>query len=127
MAENLTRIQCPIWERSSEQEKVFRGSIAIDSLKQLQVYDDVRWPSAPFPELIIPLFGVGAGIKLKPIKSRNNNHRIGKITVTASTATVFPSIIHAGEVFTIILSLEDCNNTVIGMMNSWKKSELKSK
>jgi hypothetical protein len=76
------------------------------------------WPSAPFPELIIPLAGVGADIKLKPIKSRNNNHRMGKITVTATTATVFPSIIHAGEVFTIVLSLED-SNTIIGMMNSW--------
>ena len=124
MADNLIRMQCPIWERSSQPGKGFYGSIAIDSLKRLLVYDDIRWPSAPFPELIIPLVGVGADIKLKPIKSRNNNHRMGKITVTTSTATAFPSIIHAGEVFTLILSLEDCN-TVIGMMNSWKKSKSK--
>jgi hypothetical protein len=119
-------MQCPIWERSSQPGKGLCGSIAIDSLKRLLVYDDIRWPSAPFPEIIIPLVGVGADIKLKPIKSRNNNHRMGKITVTASTASMFPSMIHAGEVFTFILSLEDCN-TVIGMMNSWKKSKLKSK
>jgi hypothetical protein len=126
MTDNLIRMQCPIWERSSEDGKGFCGSIAIDSLKRLLVYDDIRWPSAPFPELIIPLVGVGVGadIKLKPIKSRNNNHRMGKITVTASTATAYPSIIHAGEVFTFILSLEDCN-TVIGVMNSWKKSKSK--
>ena len=121
---NLIRMHCPIWERSSEQGKVFHGSIAIDSLKQLQVYDDIKWPSAPFPELIIPLVGVGADIKLKPIKSRNNNHRMGKVTVISSTSSGFPSVIHANEVFTFILSLED-SNTIIGMMNSWKKSKAK--
>jgi hypothetical protein len=124
MAENLIRMQCTIWERSSHPGKGFCGCIAIDSLKRLLDYDDIRWPSALFPELIIPLVGVGADIKLNPISSRNSNHRMGKITVTSS-ATVFPSIIHAGEVFTFILSLEDCN-TVIGMMNSWKKSRSKS-
>jgi hypothetical protein len=121
MAENLIRIQCPIWERSSQPGKGFCGSVAVDSLKRLLVYDDIRWPSAPFPELIISL--AGADIKLNPITSRNNNHKMGKMTVaTSSTATMFPSVIHAGEVFTFILSLEDCN-TVIGMMNSWKKSK----
>jgi hypothetical protein len=123
MADNIIRMQCPIWERSSQPGKVFCGSIAIDSLKRLLVYDDIRWPSAPFPELIILLVGVGAEIKLKPITSRNNNHKMGKITVTASsTATMFPSLIHAGEVFTFILSLNDCN-TFIGMMNSWTRSK----
>jgi len=126
MAEGkIIRMQCPIWERSSEDGKVFRGSIAIDSLKQLQVYDNIKWPSAPFPELIIPLVGVGVDIKLKPITSRNNNYKMGKMTVTtSSTSTIFPSVIHADEVFTFILSLEDCN-TIIGMMNSWKKSKSK--
>ena len=125
MADGNIRMQCPIWERSSEPGKGFYGSIAIDSLKRLLVYDDIRWPSGPFPELIIPLVGVGVDIKLKPITSRNNNHKMGKMTVTASsTATVFPSVIHAGEVFTFILSLED-SNTIIGMMNSWKESKSK--
>ena len=117
MADN--RMQCPIWERSSQPGREFSGSIAFDSLKRLLVYDDIRWPSAPFPELIIPLVGVGVVIKLKPTKSRKNNHRMGKMTVTTSptaTATVFPSIIHAGEVFTFHISLED-SNTIIGMMN----------
>ena len=119
MADNLV-IQCPIWERSSRPGKAFRGRIAIDSLKRLLVYDDIRWPSAPFPELIIPLIGVGANIKFKPITSRNNNHKMGRMTVTTSstaTATVFPSIIHAGEVFTFIISLED-SNKIIGSMES---------
>jgi len=126
MADGNIRMQCPIWERSSEPGKGFCGSIVIDSLKRLLVYDDIRWPSAPFPELIIPLVGVGVGvgvgvdIKLKPITSRNNNHKMGKMTVTVSTATVFPSVIHAGEVFTFIISLED-SNTIIGMMNSRSK------
>ena len=115
MADNLI-IQCPIWERSSQPSKGFRGRIAIDSLKRLLVYDDIRWPSAPFPELIIPLVGVGADIKFKPIKSRNNNHKMGRMTVTtSSTATVFPSVIHAGEVFTFIISLEDSNKIICSM------------
>jgi hypothetical protein len=121
---SIIKMQCLIWERSSQQGTLFRGRIAIDSLKRLLVYDDIRWPSAPFLELIIPLVGVGVDIKLQPIKSKNNNHKMEKITVIASTSTVFPSVIHSGEVFTTILSLEDCN-TVIGMMNSWKKSESK--
>ena len=118
MADNLT-IQCPIWERSSQPGKGFRGRIAIDS-KRIQVYDDVKWPSAPFPELIIPLVGVGANIKFKPVTSRNNNHKMGRMTVTTSstaTATVFPSIIYAGEVFTFIISLED-SNKILGSMES---------
>jgi hypothetical protein len=49
MAEDLIRIQCPIWERSSQPGILSCGSIAIDSLKRLLVYDDIRWPSAPFP------------------------------------------------------------------------------
>jgi len=114
MAENRIRMQCPIWERSSEPGKIFHGSIAIDSLnKILQVYDDIKWPSAPFPELAILL--VGADIKLKPINSRNNNHKMGKMTVTtSSTATMFPSVIHADEVFTFIISLEDSNTIMAG-------------
>ena len=118
MADILIRVQCPMWERSSEPDKGFRGCIAIDSLKRLHVYNDIKWPSAPFPELIIALVGAGTDIRLKPIKSKNNNHRMGKITVTASTGTAFPSIIYAGEVFTFILSLEDCR-TIISMINSW--------
>ena len=120
MADILIRVQCPMWERSSQPDKGFRGRIAIDSLKRLHVYNDIKWPSAPFPELIIPLVGVGVVIKLKPTKSRKNNHRMGKMTVTTSptaTATVFPSIIHAGEVFTFHISLED-SNTIIGRMNN---------
>ena len=69
MADNLIRMQCPIWERSSQPGKVFRGSIAFDSSKLiLQVYDDDKWPSSPFPELALQL--AGADIKLKPITSR---------------------------------------------------------
>ena len=115
MADN--RIQCPIWERSSQPGREFSGSIAFDSLKRLLVYDDIRWPSAPFPELIIPLVGVGVDIKFKPVKSRNNTHKMGRMTVTSSTATatVFPSIIHAGEVFTFIISLEDSNKIICSM------------
>ena len=120
MAENRIRMHCPIWERSSEQGKVFHGSIAIDSLKQLQVYNDIKWPSSPFPELIVPL--AGAVIKLKPISSRNNTHKMGKMTVISPTAAMFPSVIHAGEVFTFIISLED-SNTIISMTNSWTKSK----
>jgi hypothetical protein len=45
---------------------------------------------------------------------------MGKLTVTVSTATVFPSVIHAGEVFSFMLSLEDCE-TIIRIMNSWKE------
>jgi hypothetical protein len=116
-------MQCPIWERSSESGKIFHGSIAIDSLKRnLQVYDGIKWPSVPFPELTILL--AGAGVKFQPINSRNNNHKMGKMTVTTSTAAMFPSVIHTDEVFTFIISLED-SNTIIGMMNSWKKSKSK--
>jgi hypothetical protein len=86
------------------------------------VYDDEKWPSAPFPELAILL--AGANVNFKLIKSRNNNHQMGNITVTVSKSTVFPSLIHAGEVITFILSLNNCN-TIIGMMNSWKKSKSK--
>jgi hypothetical protein len=114
---NTIEIHCPIWERSSKPDKVFHGGIAIDSLKRIQVYDHDKWPSAPFPELSIML--AGTDVKLQPVVSRNNTHKMGKLTVTASTATVFPSVIHAGEVFSFILSLEDCE-TVIRIMNSWK-------
>ena len=120
MADILIRVQCPMWERSSQPDKGFRGRIAIDSLKRLHVYNDIKWPSAPFPELIIPLIGVGANIKFKPVTSRNNNHKMGRMTVTTSstaTATVFPSIIHAGEVFVFSISLQD-SNTIIGSMES---------
>jgi hypothetical protein len=123
MADGI-KMQCPIWERSSEPGKVFHGQIAIDSPKRIQVYDDIRWPSAPFPELYILL--AGAGVKLQPIIGRNNNFKMRKITVMASTATAFHSVIHAGEVFTSILSQEDCS-AVIGILNSWTKSKSKSK
>jgi hypothetical protein len=118
MADN--RMQCPMWERSSQPGIGFNGSIAIDSsLKRLQVYDDIKWPLVPFPELVISLVAVGVNIRFKPTKSKNNNHKMGKMTITtSSTATVFPSIIHADEVFTFHISLED-SNTIIGMMNSW--------
>jgi hypothetical protein len=123
MAENLNRMQCPIWERSSEPGKGFRGSIAFDSLKRiLQVYDDDKWPSSPFPELALQL--ANADIKLKPITSRNNNHKMGKMTVTYPTAAMFPSVIHADEVFTFTISLED-SNTIISTKNSWTKSKAK--
>ena len=113
------RIQCPMWERSSRPGIGFNGSIAIDtSLKRLLVYDDIKWPSVPFPELVISLTGVGVNIRFKPITSSNNNHKVGRMTITSSTATVFPSIIHADEVFTFFISLED-SNTIIGMINSW--------
>jgi hypothetical protein len=118
MAENPIRMNCPIWERSTEPDKLFRGSIAIDSLKRLQVYDNDKWPLAAFPELIIPL--AAADIKLQPVKSKNNNHKMGKITVTVPTSALFPSKIHAGEVFTfILLSFEDCES-VIRIFDSWK-------
>jgi hypothetical protein len=118
------RIQCPMWERSSQPGLGFNGSIAINSsLKRLLVYDDIKWPSVPFPELVISLVGVGVNIRFKPTSSRNNNHRMGKMTVTTSSiATEFPSILHAGEVFTFHISLED-SRTIIDMMNSWKKSK----
>ena len=119
MTDNRIRMQCPMWERSSRPGLGFNGSIAIDSsLKRLQVYDDIKWPSVPFPELVISLTGVGVNIRFKPTKSKNNNHKMGKMTITSSTATVFPSIIHADEVFTFHISLED-SNTIIGMINSW--------
>jgi hypothetical protein len=111
------QMHCPIWERSSEPGKVFHGGIAFDSLKRIQVYDHHKWPLAPFPELVVSL--AGADVKLQPVRSENNNHKMGKVTVTAPTATVFPSVIHAGEVFSFILSLEDCE-TVIRILNSWK-------
>jgi hypothetical protein len=115
---NTIEMHCPIWERSSKPGKVFHGGIAIDSLKRIQVYDHEKWPSAPFPELFIKL--AGADVKLQPVVSSNSNHKMGKLTVTALTATVFPSVIHAGEVFSFILSLEDCE-TFIHILNSWKK------
>ncbi|OEU10853.1 hypothetical protein FRACYDRAFT_246726 [Fragilariopsis cylindrus CCMP1102] len=119
MTDNRIRMQCPMWERSSRPGLGFNGSIAIDSvLKRLLVYDDIKWPSVPFPELVISLTGVGVNIRFKPITSRNNNHRMGRMTVTSSTATVFPSVIHADEVFTFFISLDD-SNTIIGMMNLW--------
>ncbi|OEU22029.1 hypothetical protein FRACYDRAFT_232183 [Fragilariopsis cylindrus CCMP1102] len=120
MTDNRIRMQCPMWERSSRPGLGFNGSIAIDnSLKRLLVYDDIKWPSVPFPELVISLTGVGVNIRFKPIKSRNDTHKMGKMTVTtSSTATVFPSILHADEVFTFLISLED-SNTIIGTINSW--------
>jgi hypothetical protein len=118
MAENPIRMQCPVWERSTQPGKLFRGSIAIDSLTRLQVFDNDKWPLAAFPELIIPL--AAADVTLQPVKSKNNTHKMGKITITASASTAFPSVINAGEVFTFILiSFEDCE-TVIRILNSWK-------
>jgi hypothetical protein len=122
---NIIKMQCPIWEKSSQEGTLFRGRIVIASnMKRIQVYDDEKWPfKNAFPELYVPL--VGADVKLKPITSRNNNHKMGKMTVTTSyTAAIFPCVIHADEVFTFILSLED-SDTITGMMNSWKKSKSK--
>jgi hypothetical protein len=123
MTDSLIRMQCPIWERSSEPGKGFRGRIAIDSnKKRIQVFDDEKWAfENAFPELYVPL--AGADVKLQPVKSRNNTHKMGKITVRVPTATVFPSKIHAGEVFSfILLSFDDCE-TVIRILNSWKTSK----
>jgi hypothetical protein len=117
---NTIEMHCPIWERSSKPGEVFHGGIAIDSMKRIQVYDHDKWPSAPFPELFIKL--AGADVKLQPVVSGNNSYKMGKVTVTASTATVFPSVIHAGEVFSFILSLEDCE-TFIRILNSWKTTK----
>jgi hypothetical protein len=113
-------MQCPVWERSSLPDKVFRGRIAIDSnKKRIQVFDDEKWQfENAFPELYVPL--AGAAIKLQPVKSKNNNHKMGKITVTTSLDSVFPSVINAGEEFTfILLSFDDCE-TVIRIFDSWK-------
>ncbi len=115
---NTIKMHCPIWERSSEPDKVFHGGIAIDSLKRIQVYDHDKWPSAPFPELFIKLTG-STDVKLQPVVSGNNNYKVAKLTVTASTATAFPSVVHAGEVFSFSLSLED-GETFFGILNSWK-------
>jgi hypothetical protein len=123
----IKSMECPIWERSSEEGQSFSGRIGFDSIqRRFNVYDDIKWPPSThphaFPALFLPL--IGADIKLKPIKSRNNNHKMGKITVISSLATGAPSRIYANEVFTFILSLEDCN-TIIGIFNSWPNSKSK--
>jgi hypothetical protein len=83
---NLIKMQCPVWERSSQQGQVFRGQIAIDSnKKQIQVYDDEKWPfENAFPELYVPL--AYADVKLQPIKSKNNNHKMGSFFFHSRTA-----------------------------------------
>ena len=106
-------MDCPLWERESELGRAYRGRIEIDSVKKrLRAYDDSTYSQVIFPVTFpiqdVVLFGPDVHIKINPVRSTNNNHRMGKITIS------YTGVVH----FTFILSMEDCR-TVIGIVSAW--------
>ena len=106
-------INCPFWERESELGRAYCGRIEIDSVKKrLRAYDDSTYSPDIFPVTFpvqdVVLFGPDVHIKINPVRSTNNNHRMGKIAISY-TGVVY---------FSFILSMEDCR-TVIGIVSAW--------
>ena len=106
-------MDCVLWERASELGRAYHGRIEINSVtKMLRAYDDKTFPpdlySVTFPIQDVVLAGSDVHIRINPVRSTNNNHQMGKVTISYS------KVVH----FTFILSMADCR-IVIEIMRAW--------
>ena len=86
--ENFTvMLACPIWYLLSQPGRVHHGRIEINTMtRRLRAFDDIEYS----PELLaippavqdIPLHGENVHIRFNPVRSANNNFRMGKLTVS---------------------------------------------
>jgi len=104
---------CPIWFIQSQLGRVHSGRVEINIMtRRLCVFDEIEYSPdlLPIPPAVqdIPLHGDGMHIRFNPVRSANNNFRMGKITVNYI----------GGDHFTFLVSIEDCN-FVMEMMSRW--------
>mmetsp|Transcript_30527 Transcript_30527/g.34276 ORF Transcript_30527/g.34276 Transcript_30527/m.34276 type:complete len:121 (-) Transcript_30527:67-429(-) len=112
--ENWTvMVSCPIWTTPRHPGRGNSGRIEINVMtRRLHAFDDILFSPNVFsiPPAVedIALHGDGVHIRFNPVRSTNNNFRMGKMTVTHKR----------GDHFTFILSTDDYN-TVMEIMSPW--------